>query len=279
MHGVFLQSDGRTPRILIRLNEGLLKIRQPAGSAGLAFFGISSASPVRLPTMKILLAEDDFDLATGIRVALQTQGMDVVWVRRIAEALRILDEDGCDLLLLDLGLPDGDGLAVLEHLRRAGARLPVLILSARDGLHDRLLGLDNGADDYLVKPFVLAELISRVRALTRRSYGGDGATFEVRGLWLHEPTQRVRVNGESVALSRSEFKLLTLLVKRADRVVARRMLEQLALAGLPGQSPGSNVLDVHISNLRRKIGDGYIRTVRGIGYVIYLTAQQPLEQA
>jgi two-component system, OmpR family, response regulator QseB len=225
-----------------------------------------------LPPMKILLAEDDFDLATGIRVALQTQGMDVVWVRRIEEAMRILDEQGCDLLLLDLGLPDGDGLAVLERLRREGARLPVLILSARDSLNDRLLGLDNGADDYLVKPFVLAELISRVRALTRRSYGGDGATFEVRGLWLHEPTQRVRVNGEPVALSRSEFKLLTLLVKRADRVVARRMLEQLALPGMPGQSPGSNVLDVHISNLRRKIGDGYIRTVRGIGYVIYLAA-------
>jgi two-component system response regulator QseB len=231
--------------------------------------------------MKILLAEDDFDLATGIRVALQSQGLEVVWVRRVEEALRILETQGCDLLLLDLGLPDGDGLAVLERLRRSGARLPVLILSARDGLNDRLQGLDNGADDYMVKPFVLAELISRVRALARRSYGGDGATFELRGLWLHEPTQRVRVNGEPVSLSRSEFKLLSLLVKRADRVVARRTLEQTALSIGPDQpqSNTSNVLDVHISNLRRKIGDGYIRTVRGIGYVIYLAAQQPQESA
>jgi len=227
--------------------------------------------------MKILLAEDDFDLATGIRVALQTQGMEVVWVRRIEEALRVLDTEGCDLILLDLGLPDGDGLSVLEPLRRDGARLPVLILSARDGLDDRLKGLDTGADDYMVKPFVLAELLSRVRALARRSYGGDGATFEVRGLWLHEPTQRVRVREMPVSLSRSEFKLLCLLVKRADRVVARRALEQLVLPN--GQSQNSNVLDVHISNLRRKIGEGYIRTVRGIGYVIYQTAHTPPEAA
>lgn len=235
--------------------------------------------------MKILLAEDDFDLATGIRVALQAQGMEVVWVRRVEEAQRILETEGCDLLLLDLGLPDGDGLDVLDRLRRDGKRLPVLILSARDGLHDRLQGLDSGADDYMVKPFVLAELLARVRALARRSYGGDGATFEVRGLWLHEPTQRVRVDGVPVSLSRSEFRLLSLLVRRADRVVARRVLEQLMATGsqgtVQGQGVGSNVLDVHVSNLRRKIGDGYIRTVRGIGYVIYLTAQQqpppPLE--
>ncbi|QNK68051.1 response regulator [Variovorax sp. PAMC26660] len=227
--------------------------------------------------MKILLAEDDFDLATGIRVALQTQGMEVVWVRRVEEALRVLETQGCDLILLDLGLPDGDGLSVLEQLRRDGARLPVLILSARDGLDDRLKGLDTGADDYMVKPFVLAELLSRVRALARRSYGSDGATFEVRGLWLHEATQRVRVRDLPVSLSRSEFKLLSLLVKRADRVVARRALEQLVQPNW--QNQGSNVLDVHISNLRRKIGDGYIRTVRGIGYVIYQTASTPLERS
>ena len=216
--------------------------------------------------MKILLVEDDFDLATGIRVALQTQGMEVVWVRRIEDARRILDGEGCDLLLLDLGLPDGDGLGLLQHVRRAESRLPVLILSARDALDDRLLGLDNGANDYLVKPFVLAEMLSRVRALARRSYGSDGVTFEVRGLWLHEPTQRVQVNGQPVDLSRSEFKLLSLLIKRTDRVITRRMLEQQVLPAW--QTHGSNVLEVHISNLRRKIGDGYIRTVRGIGYVI-----------
>ena len=215
--------------------------------------------------MKILVVEDDFDLATGIRVALQTQGMEVVWVRRIEDARRILDGEGCDLLLLDLGLPDGDGLGLLQHVRRAESRLPVLILSARDALDDRLLGLDNGADDYLVKPFVLPRAVA-LRALARRSYGSDGVTLEVRGLWLHEPTQRVQVNGQPVDLSRSEFKLLSLLIKRTDRVITRRMLEQQVLPAW--QTHGSNVLEVHISNLRRKIGDGYIRTVRGIGYVI-----------
>jgi len=216
--------------------------------------------------MKILLAEDDFDLGNGIRVALQDAGMEVVWVRRIAEATRALESGACDLVLLDLGLPDGDGLSLLAALRRERHGLPVLILSARDALPDRLRGLDGGADDYLVKPFALAELLSRVRALARRSYGLDGAAIELRGLTLHEATRRVRVGDKQVELSRSEFELLCYLLKRADRVITRRMLEEQVLPG--GQTSESNVLDVHMSNLRRKIGGGYIRTVRGIGYVI-----------
>ncbi len=216
--------------------------------------------------MKVLLAEDDLDLGNGVRVALLDQGMEVVWVRRIEDAVRALESGTCDLVLLDLNLPDGDGLSLLAKLRRERQSLPVLILSARDALNDRLQGLDSGADDYLVKPFVLAELLSRVRALARRSYGFDGDTIEVRGLSLHEPTRRVRVRGTPVELSRSEFDLLALLLKRSDRVITRRTLEERVLPG--GQSNESNVLDVHISNLRRKIGDGYIRTVRGVGYVI-----------
>ena len=216
--------------------------------------------------MKILLAEDDFDLGNGIRVALQDQDMEVVWVRRIEEAARALESCACDLVLLDLGLPDGDGLSLLAGLRRERGSLPVLILSARDALGERLRGLDGGADDYLIKPFALAELLSRVRALARRSYGFDGDLIEVRGLSLHQATRRVRVRDTPVDLSRSEFELLGFLLKRADRVIARRMLEEQVLPG--GQGGESNVLDVHISNLRRKIGPGYIRTVRGIGYVI-----------
>ena len=216
--------------------------------------------------MKILLAEDDFDLGNGIRVALQDAGMEVVWVRRIEEAARALESCACDLVLLDLGLPDGDGLSLLAGLRRERGSLPVLILSARDALGERLRGLDGGADDYLIKPFALAELLSRVRALARRSYGFDGDLIEVRGLSLHQATRRVRVRDTPVDLSRSEFELLGFLLKRADRVIARRMLEEQVLPG--GQTSESNVLDVHMSNLRRKIGGGYIRTVRGIGYVI-----------
>ena len=216
--------------------------------------------------MKILLVEDDLDLGNGIRVALLDQGMEVVWVRRIEDASQALESGTCDLVLLDLGLPDGDGLTLLARLRRERQSTPVLILSARDTLHDRLKGLDGGADDYLVKPFVLAELLSRVRALVRRSYGFDDGTVELRGLSLHEPTRRVRVRGVPVELSRCEFELLVLLLKRVDRVVTRRFLEEQVLPG--AQTNESNPLDVHMSNLRRKIGEGYIRTVRGVGYVI-----------
>ena len=143
---------------------------------------------------------------------------------------------------------------------------PVLVLTARDSLEDRIAGLDSGADDYLVKPFALAELLSRVRALARRSYGLVNETLEVRGLSLHEATMRVTVHGKAVDLSRSEFDLLCILVKRADRVLTRRVLEEQVLQG--GMNNESNVLDVHMSNLRKKIGAGYIRTVRGVGYVI-----------
>ncbi|TBR36195.1 MULTISPECIES: response regulator [Dyella] len=217
--------------------------------------------------MKTLLIEDDLQFGNGIRIALTDQGVDVIWVRRLEEAIHMLETEYCDVVLLDLGLPDGDGMSLLERLRREREqRLPVLILSARDGLNDRLRGFDHGADDYLVKPFALAELVSRVRAIVRRSYGSDGDHLVLRELTLHEPSRRVSVKGRPVALSRCEFDLLALLLKRADRVMTRRQLEQHALPG--GISGDSNALDVHIAKLRRKIGGGYIRTVRGVGFVI-----------
>ena len=215
--------------------------------------------------MKILRIEDDLDLGNGVRIALAGQGMEPVWVRTLDDARRQLDTAGCDLVLLDLGLPDGDGLTLLSHIRRTRQAMPVLILSARDALSDRLRGLDGGADDYLVKPFELAELLSRVRALARRSYGFDGDAVAIRGLVLHGPTRRVTVQGVGVELTASEFELLKMLMLRAGRVVTRRSLEEQAL---PGSQSGSNTLDVHMANLRRKIGDGYVRTVRGVGYVI-----------
>jgi len=216
--------------------------------------------------MNILLVEDDLDLGNGVRIALTDQGFEVRWVRRLAEAMGLLEVELVDVVLLDLGLPDGDGLTLLRRLRRDRQTLPVLVITARDALDDRLAGLDSGADDYLVKPFALAELLSRLRALARRSYGFDGESLEVRGLCLQEATLRVTVDGVGVDLSRSEFLLLSALVKRADRVLTRRTLEEQVLLG--GLNNESNVLDVHISNLRKKIGEGYIRTVRGVGYVI-----------
>jgi two-component system, OmpR family, response regulator QseB len=217
--------------------------------------------------MNILLVEDDPELGSGVRIALVDQGFSVIWVRRLDEASRELDSSLTDLVLLDLGLPDGDGLTLLKRLRQDRKTLPVLVLTARDALDDRLAGLDGGADDYLVKPFALAELLSRIRSLARRSFGFDGDSLELRGLVLHEATMRVSVDGVTVELSRSEFLLLSTLVKRADRVVTRRVLEEQVLPG--GLNNESNVLDVHISNLRKKIGNGYVRTIRGVGYVIH----------
>jgi len=216
--------------------------------------------------MKILLVEDDLDLGNGVRIALTGQELEVVWVRRLEDAMRMVESTPFDLALLDLGLPDGDGLALLRRLRRERQALPVLILTARDALEDRVHGLDSGADDYMVKPFALAELLSRVRALLRRSYGFEGDTIELRGLALHEPTRQVSVRGNPVELSRSEYELLAALLKRAGRVITRHTLEEQVLPGQIGSE--SNVLDVHMSNLRRKIGEGYIRNVRGVGYVI-----------
>lgn len=216
--------------------------------------------------MNILLVEDDLELGNGIRIAFQDQAMQVVWVRRLSEAQRQMEDLAFDVVLLDLGLPDGDGIELLTRLRRERQTTPVLILTARDALDDRLHGLDSGADDYLVKPFALAELLSRVRALARRSFGMVGETLEVRGLAMHLPTMRVTVADGDVELSPSEFELLGFLLRRLDRVVTRRTLEEQVLRG--GSENVSNVLDVHMSNLRRKIGEGYIRTVRGVGYVV-----------
>lgn len=216
--------------------------------------------------MKILLIEDDLELGNGVRIALVGQGFSVVWVRMLVDAQREVSAQWADMILLDLGLPDGQGLTLLKRMRHEKMTIPVLLITARDSLNDRVTGLDSGADDYLTKPFALAELISRIRALARRSYGYEGTCIEVRDLRIDETKMRVTQKDIVVELSRSEFDILTTLAKRLDRVVTRRTLEEHVLRS--SQDTGSNVLDVHVSNLRKKIGDGYIRTVRGVGYVI-----------
>ena len=215
--------------------------------------------------MKILLIEDDIDLGNGVRIALTDQGLDVIWVRRKVDALHQLDVCVPELVLLDLGLPDGDGMSLMARLRQQFKGIPVIILTARGTLQDRLTGLDAGADDYLVKPFVLAELLARVRALVRRSYGFQDEAIEIRGLSLHVPTRRVTVSASHVDLTASEYALLETLMLRPDRVLIRSFLEERIFGAKENMS---NALDVHMGNLRRKIGDGYVRTVRGVGFVI-----------
>ncbi|EPF6107594.1 response regulator [Enterobacter cloacae] len=221
--------------------------------------------------MKILLIEDDLDLGNGVRIALADQGLDVIWVRRKEDALHQLAVCAPELILLDLGLPDGDGMSLMAYVRQQLKGIPVIILTARGTLQDRLSGLDAGADDYLVKPFVLAELLARVKALARRSYGYQNEAVEIRGLSLHVPTRRVAVSSRHIELTASEYALLETLMLRADRVLTRRFLEERIFGAKENMS---NALDVHMGNLRRKIGDGYVRTVRGVGYVIDTVAIQ-----
>lgn len=215
--------------------------------------------------MKILLIEDDLDLGNGVRIALADQGFDVIWVRRKEDALHQIDACEPEFVLLDLGLPDGDGMGLMAYMRRQLRGIPVIILTARGTLQDRLCGLDAGADDYLVKPFALAELLARVRALARRSYGFENEVIEIRGLTLHVPTRRVTVSERHVELTASEYALLEILMLRTDRVLTRRFLEERVFGSKENMS---NALDVHMGNVRRKIGEGYVRTVRGVGYVI-----------
>lgn len=215
--------------------------------------------------MKILLIEDDLDLGNGVRIALADQGFDVIWVRRKEDTLHQIDACVPELVLLDLGLPDGDGMSLMAYMRQQLKGIPVIILTARGTLQDRLSGLDAGADDYLVKPFVLAELLARVRALARRSYGFRDEVIDIRGLTLHVPTRRVTVSARNIELTASEYALLEILMLRTDRVLTRRFLEERVFGSKENMS---NALDVHMGNLRRKIGEGYVRTVRGVGYVI-----------
>jgi two-component system, OmpR family, response regulator QseB len=216
--------------------------------------------------MNILLVEDDLELGNGLRLALTNNGLHVHWARHLAVANDMMHDNLFDIVLLDVGLPDGDGITFLKRLRADQNKVPVLVLTARDALHDRVAGLDGGADDYVTKPFELVELLSRIRALARRSFGIEGDRIELRGLEMNEATRRATVDGSLVELSRSEFALLWALAKRADRVVTRRVLEDQVLH--QGMTSEASSLDVHMSNLRRKIGEGYIRTVRGVGYII-----------
>ncbi len=216
--------------------------------------------------MKICLIEDDLELGRALQAALQDAGHDAVWIRRAADAKHWVEQENFDALLLDLGLPDGSGTDLLHHFRRNGLTQPILVITARDSLEDRLQGLDLGADDYLVKPFAVPELLARLRAVARRTNGWNDAqesVWKVKDLELDEKRMTVTKAGVPVALSKTEFALLHALMRRADRVLTRRELEAWALPNSEGQA-----LDVHMSNLRKKIDDGYIRTVRGVGYVM-----------
>jgi two-component system response regulator QseB len=214
--------------------------------------------------MRVLLAEDDAMIGAAVRDRLRGQGFAVDWVRDGRAADMALAGDSYDLLLLDLGLPGREGLAVLKGLRARGSTLPVVILTARDAVDDRVAGLDAGADDYIVKPFDLKELEARLRAVLRRQAGHASSVIEHGRLSLDLVAHELRQDGVLVPLSPREFALLHALLERPGRVLSRAQLEE-RLYGW-GEEVGSNVVEVHIHSLRRKLGTELIRNVRGVGY-------------
>jgi two-component system OmpR family response regulator/two-component system response regulator QseB len=216
--------------------------------------------------MRILLAEDDPLLGDGLRAGLRQLGFQVDWVRDGEAAEREMRAQAYAAAVLDLGLPRKDGMAVLAAIRTARITTPVLVLTARDTVPDRIRGLDSGADDYVVKPVDLNELAARLRALVRRAHGKPQENLNAQDIELDPAARSVTQAGNAVTLSTREFDLLHALMLAAGRVLSREQLEQQLYSW--GQEVESNAIEVHIHNLRRKLGAGLIHTVRGVGYML-----------
>jgi two-component system, OmpR family, response regulator QseB len=216
--------------------------------------------------MRILLAEDDPMIGAGVRTGLGQEGFAVDWVKDGHAAQLALAEKVHDLVVLDLGLPRQDGLAVLASMRRRGDARPVLILTARDAVDDRVAGLDAGADDYMTKPFELTELAARIRALRRRGGGRASPVIRHGDLELDPATHELRDRGTPIALSAREFAILEALLARPGAILSRRQLEETVYGWK--DEVGSNAIDVHIHALRKKLGAMAIRNVRGVGWTI-----------
>lgn len=216
--------------------------------------------------MRILLVEDDKLLGDGVQAGLAQSGFTVDWVKDGIAAELALKTGEYAGVVLDLGLPRLSGLDLLARLRRANDKVPVLILTARDRVEDRVKGLDSGADDYLVKPFDLHELAARLRALVRRSRGEAAPELRVGEIELDPAARRVRFRGEQVELSVREFALLQELMLNAGRVLSREQLSQRLYSW--GEEIESNAIEVHVHHLRRKLAPDLVRTVRGVGYLL-----------
>ena len=216
--------------------------------------------------MRILVVEDDALLGDGIQAGLVQAGFAVDWVRDGVAADAALRAGAPDAVVLDLGLPRLDGLALLRRVRAAGNKTPVLILTARDAVEDRIKGLDSGADDYVVKPFDLQELAARLRALIRRAAGEASPLLRMGELELDPAARQARFRGEPVELAAREFALLHALMLSAGRVLTREQLAERLYAW--GEEVESNAIDVHVHHLRRKLVPELIRTVRGVGYLM-----------
>jgi DNA-binding response OmpR family regulator len=222
--------------------------------------------------MRVLVVEDESKVAGALREGLEGEGYDVVIERTGEGAFFRSTTEAFDLILLDLGLPGRDGLQILRSLRERGVETPVLVLTARDSLDDRVVGLDSGADDYLVKPFAFTELLARVRVLLRRGRNAEIVRFSLADLEMDLITRTVTRAGRAVELTAREFRLLEYLLRHEDEIVSREMLARDVWTETARTTPLDNVIDVHIARLRRKVdqeGMGkLIHTVRGVGFVL-----------
>lgn len=216
--------------------------------------------------MRILLIEDDELIGGAVRdhIAATTHAID--WVKSIADAQAVTSSVNYGLILLDLQLPDGGGIEFLQRLRRRPDTTPVIILTARDQISDRIEGLNSGADDYLVKPFNLGELSARIMAVARRYVGSPQPTIRIDDLEIDQPQRRVNVSGKDVVLTRREWAVLDLLVARPGANVSKDQIEEALYAF--GSEIESNTVEVYVSRLRKKIGKERIRTARGVGYCL-----------
>ena len=213
--------------------------------------------------MKLLLVEDDPELGASLHGLLPHHGYETTWVRDTSSARRFIDSEAFDLVVLDVRLPDGSGIEVLRWMREHAHREPVLMLTALNSIADRVLGLDEGADDYLAKPFAVEELLSRIRALLRRKSDQRSAIWSIGVLSIDTSRRRVQRGAHEITLSPKEYVLLTRLAANPGVVLTRA---QLARGTEPDVSLGA--IDVHIHSLRRKLGADLISTLRGVGYVL-----------
>ncbi|MES1979510.1 MAG: response regulator transcription factor [Pseudomonadota bacterium] len=216
--------------------------------------------------MRLLLIEDDAMIGETVLNVLRREHYAVDWVRDGSMADQALRTAEYDLVLLDLGLPKRDGLDVLRALRSRRSTVPVLIATARDGVSDRIAGLDAGADDYVVKPYDTDELLARIRALLRRSAGRAEPAFEHKGVSLNPATREASVNGQPVSLSAREWAVLEPLIARPGAVLSRTQLEEKLFSWKDDVS--SNAVEVYIHGVRKKLGNDFIQTVRGLGYLV-----------
>ncbi|MDX2465537.1 MAG: response regulator [Porticoccus sp.] len=219
--------------------------------------------------MQILIVEDDRPLARGLLTALRKQGYAVNHVENGKDCLHVVATEVPDIVILDLGLPDMDGLKVLQQIRHQWDSLPVILLTARDSIDDKVAGLDCGADDYLAKPFEMTELLARLRVLERRLSTVKSTLITLGDVTLDTTTQAVTFQNNQLELSRKEYMLLKNLMENTGKVLTRATLETRLYSW--GEEVCSNALEVHIHHLRKKLGSDFIKTVRGVGYKVSQT--------